>query len=177
MKTLFSILLVTVTLFSSCKKKEPVVVEPIDNPSTTNSGNTNPPAPVTAPCNPDTNKIKYGGFTLTYTYVGTTTNGLSYGNWGIFGNGSNSDLYIEFVAAPSTGMYFTNSSSSLTDPKKCQVYGIFGFSLGQSYTAVGGDSVYVNDLGNGNYSVSFCSLTFNSSQAGPFTSHGNLTKK
>jgi hypothetical protein len=127
-----------------------------------------------APCTPQKNSI-YFNTTITY-YTTAGENSLIYGDYGLVGNGMNSDLRIEFPEAPITGRYVTINGSSFIEDGQCVVNGTFGGSFGTHCVAVGGDTVYVIKTGDGLYSMTFCNLNFQSvSSSLTFSSSGNLT--
>lgn len=127
-----------------------------------------------APCTPQKNSF-YFNTTITY-YTTAGENSLIYGDYGLVGNGMNSDLRIEFSKAPITGRYVTINGSSFIEDGQCVVNGTFGGSFGTHCVAVGGDTVYVIKTGDGLYSMTFCNLNFQSvSSTLTFSSSGNLT--
>jgi hypothetical protein len=129
----------------------------------------------TVPCSPPQNSIVYNYITMSYSvYAGS--GGLVYGNWGLRGSGSSSDLRIEFIQEPGPGRYITIGATGFIGPQECVVNGTFGSPLGYHYIAAGGDTVYVVKNGPGLYSMTFCDLHFSSgSTSYTFDSDGNLT--
>jgi hypothetical protein len=129
-----------------------------------------------APCTPTKNSINYNLQNLTYSNVSAGTYGLSYGTYGLVGNGTDSDLYIEFSKIPVTGRYTTADETNGIGATECLVHGTFGAPYGEPYFANSGDYVYVTKNGTNLYSITFCNLTFNSCCASyVFSSDGNLT--
>lgn len=131
-----------------------------------------------APCTPTKNGIRYNSQNLTYSSVYAGTNAMSYGTYGLVGNGTYSDLYIEFSEAPVTGRYTTVHSTETIGSNNCLVHGTFGYPNSQPYFAQSGGYVYVTQNGTNLYSVTFCNLTFSSCCASyVFSSDGNLTEE
>jgi hypothetical protein len=172
MKGLLYFGLITCLALASCKKDNE---EPEDEDQTTTTPT--PPSSVTAPCTPTTNWVLYNFQNINYTNVNGGTGGSFYGDWTIIGHASNSDLRVDFGAIdPPTGVYVTLGATSFINANQCVVNGTFGTTLGYHYVAAAGDSVYVNNLGNGEYTATFCGLTFSSgSTSYVFTTDGNLT--
>ncbi|MFC1730059.1 hypothetical protein ACFL6I_06950 [candidate division KSB1 bacterium] len=128
---------------------------------------------IVAPCNPADNSIVFNFQNLSFYSVNASTNGLSYGNYGLVGNGSSSDLKIEFIQEPNSGKFTTINGTSFIGLTECVVNGVFG---GYHYVAGAHDTVYVIKNGNGKYSMTFCNLHFGSgSTTITFDSDGNLT--
>jgi len=127
-------------------------------------------------CSPQANSINFSGQLQTF---GTSygTNGLLNGNYGLVGNGSYSDLRIEFSQEPVTGKYITSDPTSFMSPTQCNVNGTFGGTMSYHYDTSAGDTVYVKKNGTGKYSMTFCHLTFSGSSGFTFTSDGNLTSQ
>lgn len=126
---------------------------------------------VTAPCSPPANSIIYNSQNHTYHTVEASTNGL-YGEYGLYGYGTISDLRIEFSQAPSTGIYTTLVATSHIGNEECVVSGTFS---NFHYVASASQSVYVIKNGEGLYIMTFCDLNFISgSTSYTFNSDGNL---
>lgn len=130
---------------------------------------------VNPPCNPAKNSLVYNYLTQNYnTYAGTGN--VTYGNYSIVGNGSQSTLEIEFQQEPETGLYTTAGATSFFAPGECVVHGIFGVGLGYHYLGHYGETIYVRKNGPGLYSVTFCDLCFSSGSISyTFCTDGNLT--
>ncbi len=127
-----------------------------------------------ASCNPQTNWAFFNLINLSYS---PTANASSVGyNWTMRGNANYSDLNIHFSQEPVTGNYVTVNYTSDIGYSNCEVSGVFGVGFGYFYTAQAGDTVHVENDGNGHFSMSFCGLTFHSSGTTyTFTTDGNLT--
>jgi len=133
--------------------------------------------PTVCPCSPDTNSINFHYDAQTFTTVFAGTNGISYGEYGLVGNGPDSDLQMEFSKAPSTGRYITTEAGSFIGSNQCVVYGIFGGTFSYKYVAESYDTLYVIKNGTDKYSMSFCSFHFQYDANHEFTSDGNLTSE
>lgn len=90
-------------------------------------------------------------------------------NWAIRGfNGGTQNVYVNFLQKPATGKYVTvNPNGQELSDDQCIVNGGFwvNTSLGV-FTANADDTVYVNDLGQGRISVSFCNVHFKYTETG-----------
>lgn len=127
-----------------------------------------------APCSSESNSIVFNSQNHQYTNIEHIKNGL-YGDHGLFGSGSISDLRIEFSKAPESGIYTTLGTTSFIGSKECVVSGTFS---NNHYVSKKSQSVYVTKYENGDYSMSFCDLEFHSgSSSYSFSSDGNLTTK
>jgi len=133
--------------------------------------------PTVCPCTPDTNGINFHSDAQTFTHIYAGTNANSYGEYGLTGNGPDSDLQMEFSKAPSTGRYITTEASSFLSDNQCIVYGIFGGTFSYKYIADSYDTLYVIKTGTDKYSMSFCSFHFQYDTDHEFTSDGNLTSE
>ncbi len=129
-----------------------------------------------APCTPTKNGITYNFQNQTYSVVSAGTYTASYGAYSITGNGTDSDLYIEFSEPPVSGRYTIADETDGIGTTECLVHGVFGAPLGEPYFANVGGYVYVTKNGENLYSATFCNLTFNSPSTDyVFSSDGNLT--
>jgi hypothetical protein len=128
------------------------------------------------PCSPPANSAVYNLQVQYYTSYAGYGGGLVYGNYGLVGYGSSSDIRIEFIEAPISGKYITTGATSFIGTRECVVDGTFGTMLGYHYVAAAGDTVYVIKTGTDKYTMTFCDLHFNSgSTSFDFYSDGNLT--
>lgn len=108
--------------------------------------------------------------------------GLFYGDYGLWGSGTQGDLTIEFSSPPETGIYKITHDGFFQSTGECAVTGVFkpmSEPLSQRYTARAADDafVYVLKTGEGQYSMTFCNVKF-SSGATTYTfegSYGNLS--
>jgi hypothetical protein len=119
----------------------------------------------------------FANFTQYYQVYTGELSGLVFGDYGLIGNGLDSDLRIEFSEAPETGIYTTVTSPFEMSSDECAVNGVFGGTFSFFYQGDAGHSVYVEKIGTDNYSITFCDLPFSSSSEGSFnwSSDGNLT--
>lgn len=135
------------------------------------------PAWILPPCTISPNTFYMESNPQTFNYVSIETGDLLFeGNFALKANGLEGDLNIYFSEEPITGKYVTASSVDEFPYTTCFVDGIFGGFSGSFYfSAAPGDTVYVENLGNGNFKMSFCDLTFASTEF-TFTGKGNITK-
>lgn len=138
--------------------------------------------PVTAPCSPDTNTSIYNGQTVHYVASDDfDPNYYQEADWGIDVHTTNflQHLRVDFQKKPDSGKYLTRNTGQLLEENECIVSG--SWTLGSTtkpFRATPGDTVYVNNLGFGKFSITFCNLHFVQSNVGTeeFYTSANLTK-
>ena len=129
--------------------------------------------PVTVGCSQKKNDLSHiSGESYYTTYH---KDGLGYGTYGLLGDGNTTELKIAFSSVPRTGKYLTAQSINKIGSNEC-IVDYYVFLYGNTWTAEGGDTVYVNKSALGQYSMTFCNLTFYSNSSSvKVTSSGNLT--
>jgi len=136
-----------------------------------------PEAAVAPPCSPENNYMDYNGYDVNYNTPSTRETGAGWFECDASDGTGNANFTITFDTEPETGEYYT--VVGLPDPftTQCNMSGVFGLGLGSNYGAETGKIVYVENNGNGKFSITFCDVTFSpsSSSAFPFTTDGNLT--
>jgi hypothetical protein len=130
---------------------------------------------VIAPCAVPDNKLEMLNFNneFNYTSVLFTTAGLLVGDHGLLSSGTGSDLRIEFGNVPETGIYKTIGFGNPIRSTECVVNGTF---FNQGYRAASGYDVYVEKINDGQYSMTFCDLSFGTGTTSfpSFTAKANL---
>ena len=132
------------------------------------------PAWILPPCTISPNTMDNGSFPISFNSVFVEAGITLYkGNFALTGNGNGGDMSFYFFEEPTTGKYITASSLDENSNMNCCVSGFFGGTFSFFYTAAANDTVYVENLGNGKYKMSFCNLNFFSTE-NSFFGKGNL---
>ncbi|WP_242203228.1 hypothetical protein [Aestuariivivens insulae] len=137
---------------------------------------------INTPCSPPDNSIIFDSSLKALGGSTYSTIGLFYGDYGVKSNSLQGDLSIEFSSPPENGVYDISSDPFHMTSSECAVTGvfkIFGDFSSHRYTAKSGANavVYVEKIGESQYSMTFCDLNFSSGSIS-FTfngSNGNLT--
>lgn len=128
---------------------------------------------VPPPCSPDSNHVEYDVIGVSdidfYGISAGTSNYIA--SYEIAGVGIGGDFDIYFQQAPESGLYKTHSSNNYFEDDECVVIANIGNSL---KTALSGDYIYVEKLGEDSYNVTFCNLRFYYSSSLTINAEGNL---
>jgi hypothetical protein len=122
---------------------------------------------VDPPCTTQINKLTFSGPIMynpvNFYSVNTSSNS---GDFEIRANGSNGSVIITFAGEtpPDTGVYEINTECPTSFIEAGQVCILLYYY--NDYAAADSGSLYVTKDDNGNYSATFCEVTFNSSLVG-----------
>jgi hypothetical protein len=131
--------------------------------------------PGSPPCNPATNSATFNSMVLNYDITTAGTTNLSYGEYGLIGTNSDSNLHVEFKEPPTTGVYISVEPGSVIFNSNCVISGLFG---GEDYLVAAEELVYVVKNGEGQYSITLCGVTFfSTATADSFATNANLTSQ